>query len=166
MIQKGQVNGARVDPAKMVLKGTLLPDSENAQTFPFTGSPILDFAALAPQSTLPDIEGKATVYFPYNSIERIPDTQFDQYLGDLVEVLNKSEASLEIYGHTDSIGGEAYNQDLGRNRAEIVRQMLIERGVQASRIKTYSKGYDEPASTNATEKGRQLNRRAELIIQQ
>ena len=164
-LAEGKLSAEGINPDMISLRSVLLPASENAKRFPFTGSPILDFESLAPQSTLPDIEGKATVYFPYNSTVRIPDQKFDSYVQDLVEVLLKSEASLSIVGHTDSIGGEAYNQGLGLNRAKVVRQMLIERGVASERMQVSSKGYSEPASTNTTDKGRQLNRRAELFIQ-
>lgn len=165
-IASGKLSKEGLNPDMISLRSILLSASENAKRFPFTGSPIIDFESLAPQSTLPDIEGKATVYFPYNSTERIPNEKFDAYVQDLVEVLLKSEKSLMIIGHTDSIGGEAYNQDLGLNRARVVRQMLIDRGVASERMQIGSKGFLEPASTNETDKGRQLNRRAELIIQQ
>ena len=165
-ISSGEVSLPNFNPDLVKLSSKLLDYSDNARIYPFSGSPIFDFAALSPQSTLPDIEGKAIVYFPYNSTTRIPDGQFDTYVGNLVEVLLKSNASLSIVGHTDNRGGEAYNENLGLNRARIIKQMLVERGVDADRISISSKGYTEPASDNDTDKGRQLNRRAELFIKQ
>ena len=165
-VSSGKVSLPNFNADLVSLSSKLLDYSENARIYPFSGSPIFDFAALSPQSTLPDIEGKAIVYFPYNSTNRIPDAEFDTYVGKLVEVLQKSEASLTIVGHTDSRGSEGYNDTLGLNRAIMVKDMLVKRGVASNRISVSSKGYSEPASDNDTDKGRQLNRRAELFIKQ
>ena len=118
-----QVNSGKIalpdfNPDFIRLESKLLDFSENAKIYPFSGSPIFDFESLAPQSTLPDIEGRALVYFPYNSTDRIPDSDFDRYVNSLVEVLLKSEASLSIIGHTDNRGGKDYNYNLGLNRAQ------------------------------------------------
>ncbi len=69
-----------------------------------------------------------------------------------------------IEGHTDSRGSEAYNLKLSQKRANAVKEALIERGIDPSRI--IAKGYGEayPVASNLTAAGRQQNRRVEIVI--
>jgi outer membrane protein OmpA-like peptidoglycan-associated protein len=72
---------------------------------------------------------------------------------------------LEVEGHTDSVGGEAYNQHLSEQRAGSVRDYLIQQGVSemnSSPAKGFGKS--QPVATNDTAAGRQRNRRVELIV--
>jgi OOP family OmpA-OmpF porin len=69
-----------------------------------------------------------------------------------------------IEGHTDSVGGPAYNQALSRARAEAVRRYLIERGVPAHRLVARGFGPARPADTNTTVQGREKNRRVEVLL--
>ncbi len=71
---------------------------------------------------------------------------------------------VEISGHTDSKGSDAYNLDLSGKRAQSVVDYLIKKGVDKNRL--VSKGYGEttPISTNDTDEGRQMNRRTEFKI--
>jgi len=73
--------------------------------------------------------------------------------------------TLEVEGHTDSVGGEAYNQNLSEQRAGSVRDYLILQGVKEMNS-TPAKGFgkSQPVATNDTAAGRQLNRRVELIV--
>lgn len=70
--------------------------------------------------------------------------------------------SIEVVGHTDSVGSEAYNQALGLRRANAVSSYLISKGVDSSIIKIDSRGELEPVSSNKTEKGRAENRRVKI----
>jgi outer membrane protein OmpA-like peptidoglycan-associated protein len=72
---------------------------------------------------------------------------------------------LEVEGHTDGVGGEAYNQRLSEQRAGSVRDYLIEQGISATNLSP-AKGFGKsrPVATNDTAAGRQLNRRVELIV--
>ena len=72
---------------------------------------------------------------------------------------------LEVEGHTDSVGGEAYNQNLSEQRAGSVRDYLIQQGI-AEMNSSPAKGFgkSQPVATNDTAAGRQLNRRVELIV--
>lgn len=74
-------------------------------------------------------------------------------------------ASIEVEGHTDSTGGVSYNKSLSEQRAAAVRDYLVSRGVDASRINARGVGPEFPVATNATEAGRQQNRRVEVIIE-
>ena len=74
------------------------------------------------------------------------------------------ELTARIEGHTDSLGGEALNQALSLQRAEAVRQALIERGVDDGRLSAEGLGLASPIADNATAEGRGKNRRVEVYI--
>ncbi|MEJ2575523.1 MAG: OmpA family protein [Gammaproteobacteria bacterium] len=87
---------------------------------------------------------------------------------ELSEVAAKVRASagsemLEVVGHTDSTGPEAYNQGLSERRAEAAASYLIDAGVPASQISTMGKGESEPVGDNGTRDGRAMNRRVEVL---
>lgn len=71
---------------------------------------------------------------------------------------------IDVYGHTDSTGSDAYNLDLSKRRADSVARYLIMRGVSSSRIQTQGMGKNYPVATNDTPEGRALNRRVEIKI--
>lgn len=71
---------------------------------------------------------------------------------------------LRVEGHTDSRGRRAYNQQLSQDRADSVRDFLVERGIDADRLTAVGYGMDEPIAENETEEGRAENRRVEFTI--
>ena len=71
---------------------------------------------------------------------------------------------LAVEGHTDSIGGDEYNQTLSERRAESVRDYFVQQGIAASSIEARGFGKTEPIASNDTPEGRQQNRRVELIL--
>lgn len=77
-------------------------------------------------------------------------------------IAEDSELRVDLEGHTDSVGPEAYNKGLGERRAAVVRDYLVEKGVGAARISTSSAGESDPIASNETDKGRLLNRRVEV----
>ena len=84
---------------------------------------------------------------------------------NLSQVLNKyADTEILIEGHTDNTGSDEYNQTLSEKRAESVRKMLVTNGVVASRVSTIGYGEEQPLEDNATEAGRQANRRVEVAI--
>jgi len=68
-------------------------------------------------------------------------------------------------GHTDSVGSDTYNLQLGQRRADTVRDYLVGRGIAADRVSTQSFGETDPAADNDTEEGRALNRRVEIVVE-
>ncbi len=76
------------------------------------------------------------------------------------------ELNVEIGGHTDSRGSDAYNQKLSENRAKAVYDYFVSHGVSASRLSYKGYGESRPIATNETDEGRQRNRRVELQIQE
>ena len=71
---------------------------------------------------------------------------------------------LEIQGHTDATGADAYNYKLGEERAEAVRRFLSKQGIALNRMSTISYGKDEPVDSNKTKDGRAKNRRVVVIV--
>lgn len=73
--------------------------------------------------------------------------------------------TVELHGHTDAIGSDAYNQDLSERRAEIVNGYLTSHGIDASRITSVvGFGESQPIAPNDTDEGRARNRRTELSV--
>jgi OOP family OmpA-OmpF porin len=87
-------------------------------------------------------------------------------LDEAVRVLNGNEIRVEVAGHTDAIGTDAYNQKLSECRAKVVADYLISKGVPNAKIAAVV-GYGEsrPIDTNDTAEGRARNRRTELNVQ-
>jgi outer membrane protein OmpA-like peptidoglycan-associated protein len=71
---------------------------------------------------------------------------------------------IEIEGHTDSIGGDTYNQHLSERRAESVRSYLVQQRIPPTAVDTEGYGESRPVASNATAAGRQQNRRVELVV--
>ncbi|HEY5677652.1 MAG TPA: OmpA family protein, partial [Myxococcales bacterium] len=71
---------------------------------------------------------------------------------------------IRVEGHTDNVGGKAYNQDLSQRRARAVVRALVQRGVAAGRLDGQGYGFDRPIASNATAAGRAKNRRVEFTI--
>ena len=96
------------------------------------------------------------------------DQLLDESIGELNQLFSTLEKNktlkIEISGHTDSKGSDAYNVDLSKRRAEAVVNYLIKNGIEPQRLQ--SKGYGEsiPVASNETEEGRQLNRRVEFKV--
>jgi outer membrane protein OmpA-like peptidoglycan-associated protein len=106
---------------------------------------------------------KADFMFDVNSAAVKPGAQTE--IARVAEVLSRyPETRIRVEGHTDSTGGEAYNQTLSERRAESVKAELVARNVLAERIQTIGFGLSKPVATNETPEGRQLNRRVQVVI--
>lgn len=93
----------------------------------------------------------------------LPDTVRE--LETLAEFMkSKPKVNIHIEGHTDSQGSAALNKVLSKKRAESVRNYLIKKGIDASRLSTTGFGPSRPIADNSTEFGRSLNRRTEIVI--
>ncbi|HTY43027.1 MAG TPA: OmpA family protein [Thermoanaerobaculia bacterium] len=102
--------------------------------------------------------------FPVNKYEVSKEAQ--DALNAFAERLKSENRNvyLEIQGHTDSTGSEAYNMKLGSERAEAVRRYLNKQGVALNRMSTISYGSSEPVESNKTKEGRSKNRRVVIIV--
>ena len=108
------------------------------------------------------------VFFKFDSAELTPESVgvLEQNIraGQSVKLLQNNDIMIEVAGHTDSVGNDAYNQALSERRANTVRDFLISRGVAADRLTARGYGEAEPVGDNSTEEGRALNRRVGLRI--
>jgi outer membrane protein OmpA-like peptidoglycan-associated protein len=86
-------------------------------------------------------------------------------LDELAEVLKKKSSwGLQLAGHTDNVGDEQKNLILSKKRAEAVKNYLVSKGIDISRISTLYFGETMPIASNDTPEGRQKNRRVEMKI--
>jgi outer membrane protein OmpA-like peptidoglycan-associated protein len=87
-------------------------------------------------------------------------------LDQVAEVIGSLDAQLRIRveGHTDNLGGDAYNVDLSFRRARAVVEYLASRGVPRERLEYRGYGAAHPVAPNDTPQGRSLNRRVEFTI--
>jgi outer membrane protein OmpA-like peptidoglycan-associated protein len=103
------------------------------------------------------------VTFATNSADLNP--AFFDVLKSVGKVLKEFEQTIvEVAGHTDSTGTDAYNQGLSERRAGTVSQYLQSRGIIAQRMITVGMGESMPVANNGTESGRQANRRVEITM--
>lgn len=104
-----------------------------------------------------------SIAFETGSDELTPDAE--QQLDQLISILDaNADANLRVSAHTDNVGSEDENYELSRQRAEAVKDYLVESGVAKERIETLWYGEREPIADNATEEGRAQNRRVELEL--
>ena len=92
----------------------------------------------------------------------------EESLANLQRLVGFSESypdrRLSSEGHPDSTGSEAFNLTLSQQRAEAVRDALIDRGISTRRLEAVGLGEEFPIASNDTEVGRRQNRRVEIII--
>ena len=103
------------------------------------------------------------IYFAFNSAELEPAS--DPALSEMSKLLAKHpDWTFAIEGHTDNIGGDAFNQTLSEKRAEAVRSALVGRfHIAAARLRSAGFGSKRPREPNTTIDGRARNRRVELV---
>jgi len=104
-------------------------------------------------------------FFASSSAEGDMSGVSDEYLKKLKLVFdNNPSAKIEVTGHADITGSEAFNLVLGLQRAEYVKTFLVNAGINAEQIVTSSAGSSEPAASNSTSEGRAANRRTEIKV--
>ena len=79
-------------------------------------------------------------------------------------MLDNPLVDIEVEGHTDNVGSVPYNMQLSLDRAEAVKEFLIDRGVYDARIFTEGRGPLDPITDNDSEEGRAANRRVQIVI--
>ena len=125
------------------------------------------------EAQLRDIEGKQTergllvtlgdVLFAFNKAELTP--QAGPRLDKLASFLKQfPQRKLLVEGYTDAVGTDTYNMELSERRAEAIREALVARGVDTTRVVTKGYGKAYPVADNASVDGRAVNRRVEVVI--
>ncbi|MFM2208105.1 MAG: hypothetical protein RL213_2080 [Bacteroidota bacterium] len=103
------------------------------------------------------------IFFDFNKADLKEESKVE--LNKMVAFLNKNpKLNVEIGGHTDNVGGKAYNQGLSERRARSVMDYLISGGIASGRLSSKGYGDNIPVADNATESGRAQNRRTEFKI--
>ncbi|MBX7196931.1 MAG: OmpA family protein [Sandaracinaceae bacterium] len=105
-----------------------------------------------------------TIYFEFDTDVIRPVSM--PLLDQVAQVIGTLDGTLRIRieGHTDNLGGEAYNVDLSFRRARAVVEYLVGRGVARERLEYRGYGPQHPVAPNDTPQGRALNRRVEFTI--
>lgn len=102
------------------------------------------------------------IFFEFN--RAVIRSQSFPILDTVAQVLRDfPDISIEVQGHTDSRGNDAFNMRLSQQRADAVRQYLVNQGIAAERLTARGYGETMPIESNATNEGRALNRRVEFV---
>lgn len=103
------------------------------------------------------------VYFEFNKWALLPES-FEE-LDKVFQFLQENpKVEIELSGHTDNIGSDKYNMELSQKRADSCKDYFVKKGIVAKRIKSKGYGKNKPIATNATDSGREQNRRVEFTI--
>ncbi|MEP7320722.1 MAG: OmpA family protein [Saprospiraceae bacterium] len=124
----------------------------------------LHFQQVFMNDQVKELDTRTLIYFRYASNQQDNDSLVNQYLDDLASRLKNTGDIINLTGHTDDDASAEHNVVLGLKRAQIIKDLLVKRGIKSSRIKTKSKGESEPIAPNDTEENRKQNRRVELTI--
>jgi OOP family OmpA-OmpF porin len=109
-------------------------------------------------------DGRIALYINFATGKADIQTESQPIIDQIVELL-KSNPTLKISveGHTDNTGSPASNKTLSENRAKAVRNALIAKGTDQSRLSSKGFGQESPVSDNDSEEGRAKNRRVEIV---
>ncbi|MDX1477180.1 MAG: OmpA family protein [Saprospiraceae bacterium] len=103
------------------------------------------------------------IYFDHDRADFMPRSYRE--LNTLVDIMKKhATMRIEVKGHTDSVGTDAYNYQLSLARARAVVEYLHQHGIDPSRTEYSGYGSRMPLDSNTTETGRQKNRRVEFLV--
>jgi type IX secretion system PorP/SprF family membrane protein len=106
-----------------------------------------------------------TLHFAFEFNSSDLDEPTETFLDQLAETLRQDESlQLNIEGHTDNIGTDKFNLRLSQKRAEVVKALLIKKGIAAERLHAEGKGMHEPLNQNLTDEERAKNRRVEITV--
>lgn len=124
-------------------------------------------AAVAPAATKAAAPAKVTyaadAFFDFDKAVLKPEGKAK--LDDLVSKVKGINLEVIIaVGHTDSVGGDTYNQKLSVARSEAVKAYLVSKGIEKNRVYTEGKGSKQPVADNKTSEGRAKNRRVEIEV--
>jgi len=111
-----------------------------------------------------EIRIREQVQFAYNSAQILKASDFILEAVEKILKENPELAKVEVQGHTDNKGGDAYNKKLSDRRAASVVKWLVAHGIDPSRLTSSGYGKERPIDTNDTDEGRANNRRVEFHI--
>jgi OOP family OmpA-OmpF porin len=111
-------------------------------------------------------KGRQTLNVEFDFDKSTIKKGYDQDIDNLAGVMKQyPDLNVVIEGHTDSLGSDAYNEKLSQERADAVKNYMVEEnGIDANRIKAIGFGEKQPVASNDTSEGRAQNRRAEAAV--
>ena len=102
------------------------------------------------------------IRFDFNKATIKPESM--GVINELVKMMKENlNTKFEIQGHTDSHGNDDYNMKLSQQRADSVKSILVELGIEESRLSSKGYGESKPISDNNTQEGKANNRRVEFV---
>lgn len=118
---------------------------------------------LSPVVMNPEKEETVNLLIEFDFNKSVIKPKFYRNLNAVGEFMQKYPAvSIRVEGHTDSVGGKAYNRKLSQRRAEAVKKYIVDKfGIDAKRIKAIGYGEAKPVASNKTAEGRYKNRRVQ-----
>ncbi|MBS1521970.1 MAG: OmpA family protein [Bacteroidetes bacterium] len=151
-------------PKKMIAKSTPPAETEaKPVTKPAPPAPAPVKAQPAAVKVIPPDFNFKNIQFDYNSA--VLRTDGIQYLDHIADEMKKDQSARFILnGHASSEGTVSHNMQLSIDRANAVKQYLVNAGIDGSHIQTKGYGAKKPIASNKTEKGRQRNRRVEVKL--
>lgn len=170
-----------VDPADSAFKKPAGKKINDSLTYPATGkkdTAVIGVSEPVPSQAAGEIEKDkialaatansenkklSICYFYHNSDKKIKNFSY-RLTKEIQQFAASPDAKITITGHTDYIGSPEYNYNLGLQRAERVKQLLIKKGIAPERIVVLSKGEEQPVANNGSAAGRAKNRRVEINI--
>lgn len=150
-----------INTEKVEFGSKLVEYYEGAKTNPFSGT---SYTWQVRNKNITEIDNKTLIYFPTNSTKKINNKNISTYLKDVARSLKNNNKKISLSGHTDNVGNPSKNKQLALNRAQSLKNELVNLGISADRIYVASFGEEKPIATNDSNEGRQKNRRVELEI--
>ena len=146
-LTRGLSTGAQVDPAVQAKETSFVDTLRNRKTRSLSLGEREEIAEIA--STKPKID--LEIHFDYNSADISKgSTQAVQELGKALSDASLKGSTFVVAGHTDAIGGEAYNQDLSERRADTIKKYLVDKyGIAGANLVTVGYGKTKPKDPNA-----------------
>ncbi len=137
------------------------------EVFAVRGAPLTDLAAFlaGSEGTTPRRFALPPLGFDTGAVE--PGADAAPTIKQVADLLAAhSSATIRVESFTDNVGSAEDNLDLSRRRSEAVKALLVDDGADAARIEVNGLGQSRPIASNATEEGRRLNRRTDLVVTQ
>lgn len=161
LAQQGQTMEAQAAQVASEREARLAAEKRAAQAT----ADLAKFASIKEESRGMVITLSGGVLFASAKSELLPAAQLK--LNSVADALMQQDpdSKMVVEGHTDSQGGDAYNQDLSQRRAQTVRDYLVGRGVAADRATAQGFGSSRSIADNKSAEGRANNRRVEIIVE-
>ncbi len=157
--------GANEDAIRVIGRGSREPRASNETREGRIQNRRVDILVVAEIRDLDTMLFPGAALFERRSAELSEQGQatLEKHRMEAVELLNRA-AYIEIVGHTDNVGDKDDNMALSKQRATSVRDYLVSKGHDASKMVTAGKGDTMPIASNDTEEGRASNRRVQIVV--